>query len=131
LTRFEAHKLASTEIAAGGQGQLQIMMECMKPVAPGPNVTISYIDSVVGQRKNTIPLPIAITTFNEPLGTMTAQDFMARWTQLGTSAANTPGLELVEVLKPSTPIKPAVINQVLTNVSNSIYNISILFVTIV
>jgi len=115
LTRFDAQKLASTELAPMGQGQLQVMIECMKPAAPGPSVTIEYSDAALGQRKNTIPLPIAVTTFNEPLGTMTAQDFMARWQQLGQSAAQTPGMELQEVLKPSSPIKVAMITGAFTS----------------
>ena len=85
------------------------MLECMKPVSPGPSLSISY-RAPIGQRKESLPLPVVVTSFNEPLS-MEAADFAARWQALGA-----PGLEEVEVLSPTVPINPTVIAGALTSV---------------
>jgi hypothetical protein len=47
LLRIQAGNLPPT-LGGLGQAQLQIMVECMKPVSPGPSVLISYVDSLHG-----------------------------------------------------------------------------------
>lgn len=106
LLRFEAPKVSSDTLGASAQGQLVIMMECMKPAAPGPSCTISYTDSALGERSNTFALPVAVTTFNEPIATLNGDQFQTRWSSL-TGASVQPGQEMQEVLKPKQPIKPA------------------------
>ena len=113
LTRFEAAKVTSPDVPAGSQGQLLVMMECMKPAAPGPTLTVHYIDSAVGERNNVIQLPIAVTTFNEAIANLNGADFVNKWGQLTAQ----PGQELQEVLKPTNPIRPPNILQAFTGVS--------------
>lgn len=116
LLRFEAGTMPSHLDASTGQAQQIIMMECMKPAAPGPTFTVGYTDAVQGTRKMTVaqalPLPIFVTSFNEPLA-LSAPDFSARWAQL-----TAPGLEAVEVvsLPPSSVLSPAVIGGALTSI---------------
>ena len=112
LTRFEAAKVPSSDVAAGTNGQVVVMMECMKPASPGPTLTVQYTDSALGDRDATIQLPICLTTFNEGIN-LNGQDFLAKWGQLAAQA----GQEQQEVIKPSNPIKPEVILQALTSVS--------------
>ncbi len=79
LLRFEAGPLA-TSLAAGGQQQQQIMMECMKPVFPGPSLSIKY-SSQQGARTESITLPVSVTCFNEAIA-MNGGDFHNRWEML-------------------------------------------------
>jgi hypothetical protein len=51
----------------GTTEQQIIMVECMKPIFPGPSVSLSYIDIVAGDRSVTFDLPLLLSTFNEPL----------------------------------------------------------------
>ena len=104
------HQLSTvpSSVAALAQGQFQMMVECMKPVYPGPVLTLTYIDGLMGKRSNTLNLPILITSFNEPLIVQGA-DFMARWQQL-TSA----GQEMQQVFRPSRPVTPAAIQKFMT-----------------
>lgn len=111
LLRVEAAPVANNIGGLGKETQV-IMLECMKPAAPGPQLKIEYNDSFNGRRNNTINLPIVVTTFNEGL-TLTAEDFMNRW-QLLTN----PGQEIQQVFRPSTPIVVNQIHASLTSVSS-------------
>lgn len=108
LLRFEAAPVASTIGGLGKETQV-IMLECLKPAAPGPQLKIEYNDSFQGKRSNTIHLPLVIASFNEGL-TLTSEDFMNRWQVL-----TNPGQELQQVFRPSTPI---VVNQVHTSLTS-------------
>lgn len=113
LTTFEPVKVTSDSVAAGGGGQLQVILECVKPTHPGPELVIQYTDGALGIRSSTVTLPICVTTFNEPI-VMNGQDFIGRWNQLG---GKNNGQDVQEVLKPSTPIVPANIAKIFTSVS--------------
>ncbi len=86
-------------------------MECMKPVAPGPSITVAYKDTLLGLHNNTLDLPLLETTFNEPL-VLGAEDFMARWQQL-----SGPGQEAAEVVTLSYALVPSAILGAMTAVS--------------
>lgn len=108
LVRFEAGSVNAT-VPPGEQGHLQVMMECMKPAYPGPNLLIEYQDPAKGSRQETISLPVLLTTFNEPI-TLAAQDFSQRWGML-----TGPGQEAQEVIQASTKLTPDQIKQALTS----------------
>jgi hypothetical protein len=110
LLRFEAQDLPPSMPGLGKDTQV-IMVECMKPAFPGPQLKISYVDSFQGKRNNTIQIPLLVTSFNEPL-TLKSEDFMTRWQQL---TAN--GQESQQVVRPSHPIVLQQIYSSLTNVS--------------
>jgi hypothetical protein len=97
LLRFEAGTLPSTIGGLGKESQV-IMVECMKPAAPGPQLKIEYIDSFQGKRSNSVPLPLFVASFNEPLS-LSAEDFQSRWQQLVS-----PGQEAQQVFRPTNPI---------------------------
>lgn len=80
LLRMDVGPLQST-LAPGSQIDQRVMVECMAAVAPGPSLTITYADSVSGQRNNTLPLPLAVTSFNEP-ASLSSADFSNRWNML-------------------------------------------------
>lgn len=107
LIRFQFSPY-SNEISSLASGQITLMVECMKPASPGPNIKISYVDSLMGKRDNTINLPISVTTFNEQLS-LNATDFMAKWQQL-----SQPGLEGQQVFNVSYPINANSMKQALT-----------------
>lgn len=109
LLRHELIAIPTT-MAGLSQTQQQLMVECMKPAAPGPQLKISYVDSLLGLHSNTINLPVTLFSFNEPIA-LNANDFASRWQQL-----TTPGLEGQEIFKASAPIVPAQINAALTNI---------------
>jgi len=113
LMRFELSALPSTQLDGLARVTQVMMLECVKPAAVGPKVTISYNDTLKGSRSNTIDLPLIVTSFNEPLN-LAAADFTARWSQLVA-----PGQEAQEVLKPSYPLNPAQVQQALSAVSVS------------
>jgi len=108
LMRFELSQLPSPQLDGLARVTQVMMLECVKPAAVGPKVTISYNDTLKGQRSNTIDLPLIVTSFNEPLN-LSAADFGARWQQLVA-----PGQEAQEVLKPSYPLNPAQVQGALT-----------------
>lgn len=108
LLRFEMAPCPQN-LSGLGSGSVTIMMECMKPVFPGPQLSVSYTDSLHGQRSNIIDFPILVTSFGEPL-TLTAEDFMARWQQL-TGA----GQETTQILRPPYSIVPPQIHAALTS----------------
>lgn len=99
-------------IAGLGSAQQVIMAECMKPAAPGPQITIEYNDTLQGKRNNTIPFPLLVTSFNEPLATLSPADFQTRW-----NALSQPGQEVQQVLRPSYPVVPSQIHNALSTVS--------------
>ena len=92
--------LLPSAMSAGQQHEQQIMMECMKPAAPGPQLQIEYTDAAAGRRTNVVDVPVFVATFNEPLAVASA-DFSTRWEQL-----TAPGQETQEVFYPSQPIVP-------------------------
>ncbi len=100
LLRFELSALAPT-LDAMSQAQNILMVECMKPAAPGPSIQITYVDSVAGKRDNTLAFPLNTATFNEPLS-LAGADFSGKWNQLTAQ-----GQQKQEVFHPSTPISPA------------------------
>jgi hypothetical protein len=53
-------------LAAGGQDEQQLLVECMQPVCPGPQLTVSYLESR-GKRDASVDLPVTVTTFQEAL----------------------------------------------------------------
>lgn len=63
------------------QTEQQIMVECMAPVYPGPSLNITYLDSTLGERNVTLPLPLLVVTFNEPFS-LNSTDFHSRWNML-------------------------------------------------
>lgn len=67
-------------LPAGGQAEQQLMFECVKPVAPGPTLTISYV-AADGKRSNRINLPIVLTSFNAPMA-LSSVDWNQRWGSL-------------------------------------------------
>ena len=109
LIRFETTAPQSSLAGLGKTSQI-IMLECIKPAAPGASLTISYLDSLVGRRSNTINLPLVVTLFNEPL-TLGGEDFMNRWKMLVA-----PGQEVQEILKPTQIIVPNQIHIALVSV---------------
>jgi hypothetical protein len=76
------HQLAEAEssIAPGGNQERTLMYECVKPTAPGPNVTVRYKSNGMS-RDVTLPLPVGVTSFNEPM-VLTGPDFQNRWQSL-------------------------------------------------
>ena len=110
LIRCQLSALPSSTLASAGQTEQQLLVECMQPATPGPQLVLTYIDQMLGKRSASIDLPIMVTTFNEPLA-LTAGNFTARWDQLVT-----PGQEAQEVLSPSRPVIPQEVHRVLTTV---------------
>eukprot|EP01038_Epipyxis_sp_PR26KG_P004272 gene4272-6051_t len=104
LTRFDLSPIANS-IAGLGQASQTMMLECVKPASPGPQISFNYVDTLVGKRSNTLNLPLIVTSFNEPL-TLAGDTFMSHWQQL-----SAPGQEGQEVLKPSYQLSPAQIHQ--------------------
>jgi hypothetical protein len=111
LMRFELGALQSTTLAGLARMTQVLMLECIKPVSQGANVTFSYNDTLKGFREVTVDLPIIVTTFNEPLA-LSASDFGSKWQQL-----SAPGHEAQEVLRPSYPIVPNHVHSALSVVS--------------
>jgi AP-2 complex subunit alpha len=99
---------ANPTIPPNGQGQQILMMECMKPAFPGPDIKVSYDDSILGSKSNTIKLPINVTSFNESTN-INANDFQVRWQEFAT-----PGQAVEQILNPSAPINPTQILQAMT-----------------
>ena len=104
------HELSTTspQLDALAQSQQILMVECMKPVPEGPTFTLSYTDSLLGKRSNTLKLPVNTATFNEPL-VLPATDFSTRWEQLQGE-----GQHKQEVLKPPNRIVPALVYEGMT-----------------
>jgi hypothetical protein len=97
LIRFQLSPVTA-DITGSSQGQFQLMIECMKPSSPGPIISIAYNHESIGNRKNSISLPIAVTTFNDALA-IQGKDFWAKWQSL-----TAPGQEVQKVINPSSPI---------------------------
>ena len=95
-------------IAPGQQLEQQLLMECMKPAAPGPRLQVEYTDRLLGRRVNALELPVFAATFNEPLPLVGA-DFSSRWELLVA-----PGQEAVEVFSPAAPVVPEAVLACLT-----------------
>jgi len=100
LLRFELAALAPTLEPMCTATQI-LMVACVKPATPGPSLRVTYLDSLQGERDNTVDLPINTATFNEPLQ-LTGADFSVKWNQL-----TAPGQQKIAVLNPTTPISPA------------------------
>jgi hypothetical protein len=109
LLRLKAPPLQDSISGLGNTRQV-IMAECMKPAAPGPQVTIEYVDTLQGKRNNTLPFPMLVTSFNEPMTTLSPADFQTRW-----NALTQAGQEVQQVLRPSYPIVPAQIHNALSS----------------
>ena len=109
LVRCQLSPLSSPTLSAGGQTEQQLLVECMQPASPGPQLCITYL-SAHGRRTVAVDLPLMVTTFNEPLA-LSGADFSARWDLLVS-----PGQEAQEVLSPPRPVVPREIHSVLTAV---------------
>jgi hypothetical protein len=107
LMRFELSS-GPTSLGAVSQVQQQLMVECMKPASPGPEISITYTDSLLGRRCTSLPLPLTVFTFNEALQ-LTVEDFLGRWEQL-----TAPGLQGQEVFSPSSAVVPSEVSSVLS-----------------
>lgn len=105
-------KIAPVQESISGLGNAQqvIMAECMKPVSPGPQITIQYVDTLQGKRVNTLAFPLVISSFNEPLASLSAADFQTRW-----NALTQAGQEVQQVLRPSYPVVPSQILNALSS----------------
>ena len=86
-------------------------MECMKPAAPGPSLSVCYKDSLLGKHDNKVNVPLILTSFNEPLA-QSAENFMQKWQQLNGAAQ-----ESMEVVNDYYPIVPSMINKSVAAVS--------------
>jgi AP-2 complex subunit alpha len=111
-------------IAPSGQQEQQFLFECIKPVAPGPNLAIQYKGSS-GQRSHELKLPVLVTSFNEPLS-LSGADFNARWMQLGG-----PGQEVQEMFTPSNPIDFQVLKTIVSMVKITVQKKKIIKRTII
>lgn len=111
LLRFELSPFPK-EMSGLAQGSVVLMVECIKPAAPGPQLQIHYNDSLKGSRTISVDVPLLMTTFNEPMNTLSGSDFLVRWQQL---TAN--GQEGQEVFKLSYPIAAQQIESALYSVS--------------
>lgn len=115
LTRFELGPGPATIDALSNSNYLQqqLMIECMKPVASIPVVTISYTDALAGKRSNTLALPVVVASFNDPL-LISGLDFITRWDSLTAQ-----GLQAQEVFHPAHPVIAAEITAGLGTVRHS------------
>ncbi len=107
LLRLEL-STTSPQLDALAQSQQILMVECMKPVPENPSFTISYTDSLLGKKSNTLQLPVNTATFNEPL-VLPPSDFSTRWEQLQGE-----GQHKQEVFKPPNRIVPALVFEGMT-----------------
>jgi Adaptin C-terminal domain len=114
LVRCQLSPLSASSLSAGGQTEQQLLVECMQPASPGPQLCITYL-SAHGRRTVAVDLPLVVTTFNEPLA-LSGADFSARWDLLVS-----PGQEAQEVLSPPRPVVPREIHSVLTAVRYALY----------
>jgi Adaptin C-terminal domain len=114
LVRCQLSPLSVSSLSAGGQTEQQLLVECMQPASPGPQLCITYL-SAHGRRTVSVDLPLMVTTFNEPLA-LSGADFSARWDLLVS-----PGQEAQEVLSPPRPVVPREIHSVLTAVRYALY----------
>lgn len=114
LIRCQLSPLSSSTLSGGGQTEQQLLVECMQPASPGPQLYVAFT-SLQGKRTAALDLPLMITTFNEPLA-LSGADFSTRWDQLVAQ-----GQEVQEVLAPSRPIVPGDVQNVLTTVRCIIY----------
>jgi hypothetical protein len=103
---------ANGVIIAFGQATQTLMIECMKPAFPGPQLTVEYNNQLVGKRSESISLPVSVLSFCEHLA-LSGNDFMTRWESLGG-----PGLQAQEIFGPSRPIVPSEVAASLTSVCN-------------
>ena len=113
LIRCQLSPLPSTTLPAGGQTEQQLLVECMQPASPGPQLLLTFT-SPQGKRTAALDLPVMITTFNEPL-VLSGVDFSARWDQLVAQ-----GQEIQEVLAPTKAIIPSDVQNILTAVRSII-----------
>jgi hypothetical protein len=102
MLRIQAGSVSS-DLAAGAAVQQVIMMECMKPAHPGPTITFSYTDGAGNTRDNTVPLPVLMPSFNEPL-TLAQDEFQKKWDMLVGG-----GRDVAETVVPTTTVN---VNQV-------------------
>lgn len=109
LVRITDAGTVPASLAPGAQAAQVFQFECVKPAAPGPSLSLSYDNSGLGNRKESVRVPIAVTTFNEQL-TLNGPDFGSRWSKL-----TGPGQEAVEVFYPSAPINATQIHQALSS----------------
>lgn len=114
LVRVTDSGALPASLAAGAQAQQVVQFECVKPAAPGPSLSLSYENTGIGNRTESIRVPIAVTTFNEQL-TLNGADFSTRWGKL-TGA----GQESVEVFYPANKIDAAQVQQALTSVCRQV-----------
>jgi len=108
LIRYQLNPVTST-LNAMQTCEHVMMLECMKPAAPGPVLMIKYLDSLLGLRETCVDLPISVTTFIEPL-ILSGADFSSRWDQLQGN-----GQHVQQVLNPSQAVVPARITDALTS----------------
>jgi hypothetical protein len=119
LLRMEVGPLQST-LEPSNQVEQRVMVECMAPAAPGPSITISYLDTVTGQRNNTLSLPLIVTSFNEPVS-LSSSDFHNRWNMLSGS-----GQEGQSRFTPQKPLSHDTIVQFLSSVCSFSFSSSVL-----
>mmetsp|Transcript_28020 Transcript_28020/g.39890 ORF Transcript_28020/g.39890 Transcript_28020/m.39890 type:complete len:1087 (+) Transcript_28020:36-3296(+) len=110
LIRFELG-VGPTSLPGLGRHSQVMMAECIKPAGPGPSWSVSYLDSLSLQRRScTLPLPLLLTSFIEPLA-LSGDDFSARWQMLVGA-----GQESQEILKPLRPLVPGEVQAALVTV---------------
>jgi hypothetical protein len=102
----------SPELPAGGQVEQLIMVECIHSVCPGASLQLEYITASNAKRVTSLELPLAVTSFDEPLA-LNAADFLVRW-----NALVNPGQEHIEVFD-APNATPALAHKVLTAVSKA------------
>ena len=111
--RMQTGNLASS-LSPHAQEEQQIMVECMHPGWPGPQLTVTYEEAGKGMRSNTISLPVTLVSFNEPLK-LGGPDFESRWNML-----SGPGQEGIEVFNPSIPVTTQSVVRILVSVSTPV-----------
>ena len=112
--RMQTGNLASS-LSPHAQEEQQIMVECMHPGWPGPQLTVTYEEAGKGVRSNTISLPVTVVSFNEPLK-LGGTDFESRWNML-----SGPGQEEMEVFYPSAPVTVQSVVRAMGSVSVPIF----------
>jgi len=85
---------SNPSLPPGGQAEQQMMFECVKPVAPGPTLTVSYV-APDGRRSNNIHLPVVLTSFNAPM-VLSGVDWNQRWNSL-----NNPDQQVIDTFDTS------------------------------
>jgi hypothetical protein len=87
-----------------------MMLECVKPAAPNPTISIEYNDLLAGTRSNSLDLPMLVTSFNEAYAMQPAQ-FKNVWDSLASAEQ-----QAVEVIQVPGMLDPASITEMLSSV---------------